>query len=130
MEERYIIGLDLGTTALKIAIFDAQGELQGVSTQEYPLITPAVHYVEEDVEVYWSAFKEGLSEVMAATGVDPAAVCALGISAQGETLVCLDKEGKPVRNAIVWLDNRAQKQADELREALGGDEVCYRITGR
>ena len=130
MEERYIIGLDLGTTALKIAIFDAQGELQGVSTQEYPLITPAVHYVEEDVEVYWSAFKEGLSEVMAATGVDPAAVCALGISAQGETLVCLDKEGKPVRNAIVWLDNRAQKQADELREALGGDEVCYRITGQ
>lgn len=130
MPKKYIIGLDLGTTALKIAIFDQTGELQGVSTKEYQLMTPAVNFVEEDVEVYWSSFKEGLSELLSSTGVDPAAICALGISAQGETLVFVDENGRPLRNAIVWLDNRAQKQADDLRESLGGDETCYKITGQ
>ena len=46
MQKKYIIGLDLGTTALKIAIFDQTGELQGVSTKEYQLMTPAVNFVE------------------------------------------------------------------------------------
>ena len=75
MPKKYIIGLSLGTTALKIAIFDQTGELQGVSTKEYQLMTPAVNFVEEDVEVYWSSFKEGLSELLSSTGVDPAAIC-------------------------------------------------------
>lgn len=126
----YIIGLDLGTTALKIAIFDQAGNLMGVSTQEYQLITPEVNYVEEDLEVYWDSFKKGLGELLAETGVEPASIIALAMSAQGETLAFLDKDGKPLRNAIVWLDNRAQRQADKLREALGGDEVCYRRTGQ
>ena len=101
MPKKYIIGLDLGTTALKIAIFDQTGELQGVSTKEYQLMTPAVNFVEEDVEVYWSSFKEGLSELLSSTGVDPAAICALGISAQGETLVFVDENGRPLRNACL-----------------------------
>jgi xylulokinase len=126
----YIIGLDLGTTALKIAIFDQAGNLMGVSTQEYQLITPEVNYVEEDLEVYWNSFKKGLGELLAETGVEPASIIALAMSAQGETLAFLDKDGKPLRNAIVWLDNRAQRQADKLREALGGNEVCYRRTGQ
>ena len=124
----YIIGLDLGTTALKIAIFDQDGRSMGVSTQEYQLITPEVNYVEEDLEVYWDSFKKGLGALLEETGADPASIVALAMSAQGETLAFLDEEGRPLRNAIVWLDNRAQAQADELRRALGGDEVCYRRT--
>ena len=126
----YIIGLDLGTTALKIAIFDQDGRSMGVSTQEYQLITPEVNYVEEDLEVYWDSFKKGLGALLEETGADPASIVALAMSAQGETLAFLDEEGRPLRNAIVWLDNRAQAQADELRRALGGDEVCYRRTGQ
>ena len=54
-----LIGLDIGTTALKVACFDKKGTLLAVSTQEYDLITPQTNYVKEEPEVYWKAFLEG-----------------------------------------------------------------------
>ena len=126
---RLIIGLDLGTTALKVAVFDDNGDLLGVSTQEYVLLTPKNNYVEADAGVYWESFKKGLLELKNITGYIPQEIKAIGISAQGETLFFVDKEGNPIRNAIVWMDNRAQ---DEAREIAGRftNEVCYKVTGQ
>ena len=53
---KLLLGLDIGTTAMKIALFDRTGALLAVSTQEYDLLTPAPNYVEEKPEVYWDAF--------------------------------------------------------------------------
>ena len=61
-----LIGLDVGTTALKVALFDGKGTLLAVSTQEYALLTPKVNYVEVDAEVYWQSLKKGLEEITAA----------------------------------------------------------------
>ena len=105
---KMIIGLDLGTTALKIALFDQQGSLLGVSTREYPLITARADYVEADVQVYWESFKAGLSDLQGSVGFEPDEIQAIGLSAQGETLFLLDRDGRPLRNAIVWMDNRAR----------------------
>lgn len=127
--KQYIIGLDLGTTALKIALFDNKGKLQGAITKEYSLITPQVSWVEEKPEVYWDAFKTGLVELLQKTGCEADKIKALGISAQGETLFFVDKDGKPLRNSIVWLDNRAQPQAEALQKYFG-NEICYKRTGQ
>ena len=127
--KEYIIGLDIGTTALKIALFNNEGILQGLSTQEYDLITPEPNWVEEDVEIYWNAFKAGLDDLRSKTKFNPEEIKALGFSAQGETLVFIGRDGQPLMNAIVWLDNRAIEQADILREKFG-DEKCYEITGQ
>lgn len=124
-----LMGLDLGTTALKIALFDNTGKLLAVSTQEYSLITPAVNFVEEDVEVYWTAFKDGLNDLKSQYPIKEEDQISMAISAQGETLICIDSEGNPLRNAIVWMDNRAGEEAEELR-ARFGDETCYKVTGQ
>lgn len=58
-----LIGLDIGTTALKVACFDKKGTLLAVSTQEYDLITPQTNYVEEEPEVYWKAFLDGIKDL-------------------------------------------------------------------
>ncbi|MGX8702578.1 xylulokinase [Caproiciproducens sp.] len=126
---KYLVGLDLGTTALKIALFEKNGNLLAVSTQEYDLITPKVNYVEEDVEVYWSAFYNGLQDIKRQHDVRSGDSIALAISAQGETLVCLGADGKPLRNAIVWMDNRAGAEANELASHFG-NETCYKVTGQ
>lgn len=126
---KLLIGLDLGTTALKIALFDTQGKLLAVSTQEYTLMTPKVNFVEEDVEVYWKAFTDGLCDIKSQYQIQKEDQIALAISAQGETMICIDKEGKPLRNAIVWMDNRAADEANAMREKFG-DEICYKITGQ
>jgi sugar (pentulose or hexulose) kinase len=127
--KQYIIGLDLGTTALKIALFDDEGLIKGVVTKEYDLMTPQASWVEVSPKVYWDSFKAGLSELLEKCNCEASNIKALGISAQGETLFFVDEEGKHLRNAIVWLDNRAQKQAENL-QAHFGNETCYKRTGQ
>lgn len=124
-----LIGLDIGTTALKAAVFDTAGGLLAVSTQEYTLITPQVNYVEESGEVYWKALKDAVTDLNRQYPLAGEEEAALAISAQGETLFFLDRDGKLLRNAIVWMDNRAQEEALFLKETFG-DETCFRVTGQ
>lgn len=125
----HILSVDLGTTAIKVALFDSGGRLAASATREYALLTPSTLAVELPVEVYWQAFQSGVGEVLASSRVQPASIRALGISAQGETLIFAGKDGQPLRNAIVWLDNRAQKEAEELNREFP-EEVTYRTTGQ
>ena len=125
----YILSLDLGTTAIKVALISTDGKLISKSTQEYNLLTPTALAVELQVETYWQAFKKGVSELLLETGISPESIKVLGISAQGETLILTDKNGKPVRNAIVWMDNRAHYEAKILSSEFPKEE-SYRITGQ
>lgn len=126
---KLLMGLDIGTTALKAALFDTKGTLLAVTTQEYQLLTPQVNYVEEPAEVYWNAFRDGVTDLKEKYPLSPLDEIALAISAQGETLFFLDSEGYPLRNAIVWMDNRALDEAQALK-AHFGDETCYAVTGQ
>lgn len=107
----FLLGVDLGTTAIKIALFDSNGNCEYVSTSEYSLITSAPDMVEIETETYWNTFKLGLREVCEETKVDMKKIRGISFSAQSETLILLGKNGRPLRNAIVWLDNRAKKEA-------------------
>ncbi len=125
----YSLGADLGTTAVKVALFDEGGRAVARCTREYTLDTPSSLRVELDPEVYWRAFREALHAVLATPGVSAGDVACLGVSAQGETLVLLDRAGRPLRPAIVWMDNRAQAESDFLAEELGNEQI-HRVTGQ
>jgi xylulokinase len=124
-----IISLDLGTTALKTALLDNRGRVLSHATNEYALQTPDALSVEVDVETYWQAFKSGLASVLAESKADVTRIRALGLSAQGETLILTDRGGHALRPAIVWLDNRAQQEAEELSAHFGNDKA-FAITGQ
>jgi xylulokinase len=126
---KYLLGIDLGTTAIKIGLFDEYINKIGTSTQEYKLITASEFAVEQKVAVYWGAFKTCLTNVMNKTGISSSDILALSISAQGETMVFLGADGEPLYNAIVWMDNRAQEEAKILEERFDPDEI-HKITGQ
>lgn len=125
----YILGIDIGTTATKVALFDLKGTTIASMTKEYQLITPNVLEVELDIETLWESFKEGVKGVLSKSNVNPEHIEALGVSAQGETLVPIDKNGKPLRRAIVWLDSRAQEEAKILDKKFDNGK-SYKITGQ
>ena len=127
--QKNILSLDLGTTAIKVAVFDLGGKMLASSTQEYKLLTPDTLSVELPVETYWQAFAAGLGDVLQKSGVPGESLACMGISAQGETLILIDETGAPLCNAIVWMDNRAQKEAQELSEQFPPD-VVYPVTGQ
>ena len=124
-----ILSVDLGTTSIKQALIDTQGQIHAMSVREYTLSTPKPSWVECSAKTYWDAFTSGLAECLDKCPNAGQSIVAIGISAQGETLFCLDEAGAPLRDAIVWMDNRAVREADALVEAFS-NETCYKTTGQ
>ncbi len=124
-----ILGLDIGTTSLKAAVFDHSGAQKAVAVVEYSLLTPETTVVEAPCGVYMDSIKECMRVIAAQGSVDTRDITVVGFSVQGETLCFLDADAQPLRNAIVWMDNRAGAQADRLREHFG-NEKCYEVTGQ
>lgn len=124
-----MLAIDLGTTAVKCALYTTAGTEVTSSTEEYTLQTPAPNHVEVDVETYWSAIRDCLARVWSQAGDQRGEVVSLAISAQGETLVPVDEGGHALRPAIVWLDNRATAESAELADRFPASEL-YARTGQ
>lgn len=127
--EKMILGIDIGTTSLKAAVFDQRGEQRAAAVVEYTLLTPDVQFVEAPCGIYLESIVKCMEAIRAKGTVDTGEIRVISFSVQGETLCLLDGEGNPLGNAIVWMDNRAGDEAEQLREKFG-DELCYRITGQ
>ncbi len=126
---RSYLGLDIGTTGIKAVIFDADGRTLGSGLSEYTLETPQPDFVELDAEQYWFSTKEALRLALKQADIAPKHLCALSVTGQAETLIMVDSDGKPLRRAIVWLDNRADREAKEIeREFTSGP--LFRFSGQ
>jgi len=123
-----LIGLDIGTTSVKVGLFEASGRQLASVGREYQLDHPTPDRAEADAEGYWTASISAIREALRVEGADPAQVAAIAVSSQGETVVAVDAQGRPLGPAIVWLDNRALAEARELADRFGDAEV-YERTG-
>lgn len=120
------LGLDIGTTSLKAAVFDEHGTRLGLTHKEYTLDTdPVTGFIEFDPERYVTMCKEAIAALQAECGE----ITALSVDTQGETLILADENGTPLCPAIVWLDNRATAEAEEIDKAFGRQRV-YEVTGQ
>lgn len=115
----YILGVDLGTTAIKAAVFDENGKEHGSKTVEYMLLTPSPGMAELEVQTYIETFKEAIQNAMERAEVTADDIVSLGMSTQGETTICLDDNNQPIRPAIVWMDIRAVEEAEYIEEKVG-----------
>jgi len=128
VEKKYLMSVDLGTSTLKVAIFFITGDVAASESREYPLIYPGKDLVENDVEKYWNVVAELIRKALKDLNDNPRNILAISLSSQGETIVPVDKNIKPLRPAIVWLDGRAQKEADEISAVFDRDKL-FKITG-
>lgn len=123
---RTFLGIDIGTTSLKAAVFDEGGRRLGLRQADYTLSAdPATGLIEFDAEAYISICKRVISELREECGVPDA----LSVDTQGETLILTDAEGTPLCPAVVWLDNRATAEAEAIRAHFGNRRV-YEVTGQ
>jgi len=129
MKMQYLMAIDAGTTSVKTSLFDLTGHAVACRVCEYQLDKPSPDFVEVDPEVYWSAASDAIAAVLRDAAVSCYDVAAVGVTSQGETLIVLDKDGRPLRKAIVWLDNRAVAEAAEIASRFRREEV-YRVTGQ
>ncbi|HUS79944.1 MAG TPA: FGGY family carbohydrate kinase, partial [Armatimonadota bacterium] len=125
MSRDALMGIDLGTTAVKVGLFDAaDGRELAVERVEYTPASPRPGWVELDADVYREATVEATRRALARA--DGARVIGIGLSSQGQTFVPLGEDLRPLRPAIVWLDTRAEEQAAWLREHLDPEQFRLR----
>ncbi|WP_107943434.1 xylulokinase [Metasolibacillus fluoroglycofenilyticus] len=119
-----VIGIDLGTSAVKIIMMNKNGDIVGQTIKAYELIELQDGYVEQNPDDWVKQTIEGLHELLQKD--ENIKVEGISFSGQMHGLVMLDKRLKPIRNAILWNDTRTTKQCRELEELLG--ESLYSIT--
>jgi xylulokinase len=123
-----LLGLDVGTTGAKAALFSPDGTLAGVGAEEYGTRHPRPGWAEQDPEDWWRACCIAIRSALAGLPKGGATVRAAAVSSQAPTMLPLDPRGKPVRPALIWMDRRAEPEARTLRERLGEDTI-RRVTG-
>lgn len=122
-----ILGVDLGTSGIKVVAVSEDGSVVAAARCGYPTSRPEPEAAEQDPRDWWRALETAGDEI--ARTVSPGRWRGIGLSAMLPTLVELDAAGAPFGAAITWEDARAEQQATDLRVEFG-DEQLYRITGQ
>ncbi len=124
-----IVSLDLGTTTVKAMLFSDDGTILGSSSQEVSVLFPGEKQVEQNPAAWYETACDVIHAAVSAAQVDPKDVLAIGFSSQGISLLPVDQNLRPLRNAISWLDLRAEQECEQIREAFG-EEKIFSITGK
>ena len=127
MMEKYLLGIDVGTTGTKAMIFSLAGEALGTGYEEYICDYPRPNWVEQDAAHLASAVRRVVRKAVMNSDVPAEAIVSLAVSAQRDCLLLIDSDHKPLK-MISWLDNRADVETKEIEEKIGADEF-YRMCG-
>ena len=117
----YTIGIDLGTSAVKLLLMGDGGEIVRIASREYPIEFPRPGWSQQDPEDWWKAVRAGIPELL--EGVDAGQVRGIGAGGQMHGLVALDENDAVIRPAILWNDGRTQKQVEYLNEVIGREKL-------
>ena len=117
----YYVGIDLGTSAVKLLLTDGEGNLLKSVTKEYPLYFPNPGWSEQNPEDWWKGIREGIPELI--KNIDSALIAGIGCAGQMHGLVALDSEDRVIRPAILWNDGRTAKQVEYLNEVIGREKL-------
>lgn len=122
----YFIGIDLGTSAVKIILTDEKGSIIRTVSKEYPISFPKPNWSEQDPEHWWKAVLEGIAEIT--DGYDKTLIKGIGVGGQMHGLVMLDENDNVLRPAILWNDTRTGKETDYLNNVIGKKKL-QELTG-
>ena len=111
-----LLGIDLGTTGMKVALFNDSGQLIGSEYRDYPILSPQPGYAEQDPEAWWAGFVSACHALTRRYPLDIGNLAGIGICGQMHTQVYLDHAGQILRPAITWMDQRASEIVAELNQ--------------
>ena len=125
--KQYLLGFDVGSSSVKASLVDIESGQCAASAfypeSEAPIKAVKAGWAEQNPEDWWQYLKLSLRKIMAETGATGEQVKAIGISYQMHGLVCVDKDLKPLRDAIIWCDSRAVPYGERAFNELGS-ELC------
>lgn len=110
----YLLGIDIGTSACKTALFDEYGTTAAISVHDYPVFRPAPGMAEQDPDDWWSAVCACIRDILEAYSVLPSDIAGIGIDGQSWSAIAIDDSGNVLCPTPIWSDTRAKSQCDSL----------------
>ena len=115
------VGIDLGTSSVKLLLMDGEGKIQKIVSREYPLYFPHPGWSEQKPEDWYEQVMDGMKELIAEA--DKSKVAGISFGGQMHGLVILDKEDQVIRPAILWNDGRTYEECDYLNNVIGKEKL-------
>ncbi len=126
-----LLGIDMGTSSVKVSVVDASAQLCIVSAQspetESEIIAPAPGWAEQSPDMWWEHVQSAILKLNAQRKYDPGDIEAIGIAYQMHGLVMVNKERKSLRNSIIWCDSRAVELGDKAFERIGKEKCLLHL---
>ena len=120
--DNYLLGMDIGTTNMKANIMDEHGNIAASASAPNRLIFPGPNMAEQDPELWWNNAVSIFREVTSAAGPEIVKrIRGICISSQTVTLLPVDRNGEPLRNAMIWMDGRSRAELDQIIDTIGFD---------
>lgn len=126
--ERYALGIDIGTTSVKVLLISESGKIVAEAVRGHDLLSPYQNWAEEKADIWWSNTVEAVREISQKKPDELRSTVSIGCSGMVPAIVLLDEQGRPVRNTIQQNDARAIDQIDRVTAALD-QELLYEQTG-
>ena len=128
MSEKYTLGIDIGTTGVKASILDVtSGKIVAHSLKEHPLFHPKPGYAEQEGDNYWKAVVEAVKQCFK-QGAYADKIAGVSLSGLVGVMLPIDKNGKPVRPGMIWMDSRSEEECTDIRNTIGED-IINQING-
>ncbi len=131
MKRNYLLGYDVGSSSVKASLVDAESGACTATAfypkSEAPIKAVRPGWAEQDPEAWWQYLKTATADIMAASGATKEEVKAIGISYQMHGLVCVGKDLKPLRDAIIWCDSRAVPYGQKAFADLGSEQCLSHL---
>lgn len=124
----YLLGIDVGTSACKIAIFDRNGTVLETATGEYEVYYPQTGWAEQDPDEWWRVICSTMKYIFSKSQIKPEEIAGIGIDGQSWSAIAVDKEGSVLTNTPIWMDTRADDICRELNEKVGEKRI-FEVAG-
>jgi len=123
-----LLGIDLGTTSLKVSIFNVAGALIASKTADYPILIPEPGFAEQDPDQWWKGLVTACQGLKESYPDEFGAIVGIGLCGQMHTQVYLDKAYTVLRPAITWMDQRSSKIVEEIKNNLKRQNLIFQET--
>lgn len=128
MAKDMLLGIDIGTSGCKMAVFSPDGSVLCSVTQEYQVYYPAPGFVEQDPNEWWDAICRGTKKLIQENNINPADIAGVGVDGQSWAAIAVDEKGDVLTRNPIWMDTRSEAICRQLNESIGEDCI-FAVSG-
>lgn len=125
---KYSIGIDIGTTTVKCILFGEGAKMIAEAGKEYGTLLPEPSWAQQNPDDWWDAVSESIRVLLARTRVKPEEIKVISVSSQAPAVLPVTREGRPLYDALIWMDRRSIEEYEMIKNTVGEKRV-FEITG-